>query len=87
MFRLSLGDLWRGMMMAVIAPLSIAVFGVLGAVILVPDFDVFSVDFVQLLRDLTNVFIVSSYSAGSSYLIKNLLTDENQNFLGIETRS
>lgn len=73
--------------MALLAPVAVAIFGVLGAVINAPDFDVFSTDFVALFKDLTNAFIVASYSAGSAYILKNLLTDDEQNFLGIETKS
>lgn len=87
MFRLSWGDVWRGLVMAVLGPVAVAIFGVLGTVITVPHFDVFSVDFLQVLKDLTNAMIVASYGAGSAYILKNLLTDENQNFLGIETES
>lgn len=87
MFKLSWGDIWRGLIMAVLGPLAVAVFGVLGAVITAPNFDVFEVAWVQVLKDLTNAMIVASYSAASAYLLKNLLTDDRQNFLGIETKS
>lgn len=87
MLKLSLGDIWRGLVIAVLAPVAVAVFGILGAIINAPDFDVFKVEWLVLLKDLTNAMIVASYSAGSAYLLKNLLTDDKQNFLGIETRS
>lgn len=87
MFKLSLGDVWRGLLMAVFGPVMVAVFGVLGAVINAPNFDVFSVDFVSLFKNLTNAMIIASYSASSAYLLKNLLTDDDQNVLGIETKS
>lgn len=72
--------------MALIAPVTIAILGVFSRVI-TSDFDVFSLDFVALMKELTNVFIIASYSAGSSYLLKNLLTSDEGNFLGISTRS
>jgi len=87
MFKLTWGDVWRGLVMAVLGPVAIAILGVVGAIVTAPGFDVFSVDFIQLFKDLTNTFIVAAYGAGSAYLLKNLLTDDNQNFLGIETRS
>ena len=87
MFKLSVGDLWRGLVMAVLGSVAVAIFGVLGAVINAPGFDVFTVDFVSLFKNLTNAFIVASYSSGSAYILKNLLTDDNQNFLGIPTKS
>lgn len=85
MFRLTIGDLWRGLIMAVAGPVMVAVFGVVGTLVSVPGFDVFSVDFGQLLKDLTNAMIIASYSAGAGYLLKNLLTDDNQHFLGIKS--
>ena len=87
MFKLTWGDLWRGIVMAILGPVAVAIFGVLGAVITVPGFDVFSVDFILLFKNLTNALIVASYSAGSAYILKNLLTDDQQNFLGIENKS
>jgi len=86
MFKLSLGDLFRGLVMAIIAPVTIAILGVFSQVI-TSDFDVFSLDFIKLFKELTNVFIIASYSAGSSYILKNLLTDDEDNFLGIKTKS
>ena len=82
MFKLSLGDLARGLVMAIIAPVSIAILGVFSRII-TSDFDVFSLDFVALFKELTNVFIIASYSAGSSYLLKNLLTNDDKKFLGV----
>lgn len=87
MFKLSLGDIGRGLIMAVLGPVAIAIFGVLGAVIAAPHFDVFAIDFVTLFKSLTNTLIVASYSAASGYILKNLLTDANQNFLGIPSKS
>lgn len=87
MFKLTWGDLWRGLVMAILGPVAVAVFAVLGSVITVPGFDVFSVDFVVLFKNLTNALIVASYSAGSAYILKNLLTDDSGNFLGVQTKS
>lgn len=87
MFKLTWGDFGRGLVMAVLGPVTVAIFGVLGAVITAPGFDVFTVDFITLFKSLTNTLIVASYSAGSAYLLKNLLTDSNQNFLGISSKT
>ena len=87
MLKLSPGDLWRGLVMAVLGATVVSVLGVLGAVINAPAFDVFSVDFPALFKSLTNTIIVASFSSGSSYILKNLLTDDRQNFLGIGTRT
>lgn len=87
MFTLSIGDVWRGIIMTILGPVSVAIFGVLGAVINAPGFDVFSVDFVALFKNLTNAFIIAAYSSGSAYILKNFLTDKNDNFLGVPTKS
>ncbi len=87
MFKITLGDLWRGLVVAVLGPVAVAIFAVLGAVITAPGFDVFSVDYISLFRDLANTLIVSAYGSGAGYILKNLLTDKDQNFLGIETKS
>jgi len=73
--------------MAILGPVAVALFGVAGAVITAPGFDVFSVDYVKLFKDLTNALVVASYGASSAYILKNLLTDDNKNFLGIQTES
>jgi hypothetical protein len=83
MFRLTIGDFFRGLLIAVMTPVMVAFLAVLNRVVTDPGFDVFSLDFVALLKELTNVFIVSAYGGSSAYIIKNLLTDSNQNFLGI----
>ena len=87
MFTITLGDVWRGLAIAVLAPVAVAIFGVLGAVITAPAFDVFSVDWGLVFKNLTNAFIVAAYSGFSGYILKNLLTDKNQNFLGIPTKT
>ncbi len=73
--------------MAVLGAVVVAVFGILGALIGTPGFDVFSVAWVPLFKSLTNATIVAAYSSGSAYILKNFLTDSNQNFLGIQTKS
>lgn len=73
--------------MAMLGPVAVAIFGLLGGVITAPNFDVFAVAWVPLFKGLTNAFIIAGYSSGSAYILKNLLTDKNQNFLGIPTKS
>lgn len=87
MFTLSWGDVWRGAVMAILGPVAVALFAVLSNVILAPGFDVFAVDWGTVFKGLTNAFIVSAYSGFSAYILKNLLTDKNQNFLGIPTKT
>lgn len=73
--------------MSVVAPMAVAIFAVLGAVIKAPGFDAFLVDWGTLLHNLTNTLIVAAYSSGTGYILKNLFTDDNHNFLGIQTKS
>lgn len=87
MFTLSWGDVWRGIVMAILGPVAVAVFGVLGAVINAPGFDAFAVNYGVLFHNLANTMIVAAYSSGTAYILKNFLTDANQNFLGIPTKS
>ena len=87
MFRLSVGDLWRGLVVAIASALFVAIHSVIGTVINTPDFDVFTVDYIFVLKELVNTSVVVGYSAGMGYLIKNLLTDESGNVLKIETHS
>lgn len=87
MFKLTKGDFFRGFVMAVLTPVMVAVLAVLNRVITDPAFDVFSLDFVALIKELTNVLIIAAYSGGSSYLMKNLLTTDDGAFLGIDVKS
>lgn len=73
--------------MAILVPVTIAILAVLNRIVTDPAFDVFSLDFIALFKELTNVFIIAAYSGFSSYLMKNLLTDDNRNFLGIDVKS
>lgn len=82
MFKLSLGDVARGLVMAVLGAVMIAVLGVFSRVI-TTDFDLFTLDYVSLIKDLSNQIIIAAYSSGSAYLLKNLLTTDDQRFLGI----
>ncbi len=81
MFKLSLGDIGRGLVMAVLGAVMISVLGVFSRII-TSDFDVFTLDYIKLFKDLTNAIIIAAYSSGSAYLLKNLLTSDDQKFLG-----
>lgn len=83
MFKLSLGDWGRGLIIAILSPVVVAVLAVLGAIINAPGFDAWGVDYGALFHNLTNTLIVASYGAGVGYITKNLLTDDQGKFLGI----
>lgn len=82
MFKLTLGDWGRGFIVAVLSAVAVAIVGVLNKVI-TPDFDVFTLDYITLFKDLTNTFIISAYSSAAGYLLKNLLTDDSKKFMGV----
>lgn len=73
--------------MAVLGPVMLAAFAALGAVINEPNFNVFLVDWSVVGKSVINVSFIAAYISASSYIVKNLLTDKNQNFLGIPTKS
>lgn len=83
MFKLSLGDVGRGLLVAILAPLFVGVTTVLGAIINAPGFDVRAVEYGELFFSLINTSIVVSYGAGVGYILKNLLTNDEGKFLGI----
>lgn len=87
MFTLTWGDLWRGIVMAVLGPVMVAALASLSAVIQEPGFNIFAVDWVMTFKNVANVAVVAAYISGSSYLLKNFLTDQNKNFLSIPTKS
>ena len=68
--------------MAVLSAVMVAFTGILSRVI-TPQFDVFSLDYITLFKELTNAFIIAAYASGSGYLLKNLLTNDDQKFLGV----
>lgn len=85
MFKISLGDVGKGLLMAILAPSFVALTAVLGVVIQAPGFDVFSVNWHVLGHNLINTEIVVSYGAFVGYLAKNFFTDNQGNLLGINS--
>lgn len=83
MFKLSLGDFGRGLIIAILSPAIVALLSVLGAIINTPGFDAWAVDYGTLFHNLTNTLIVASYGAGVGYITKNLLTNDEGKFLGL----
>ncbi len=80
MFKLSFGDFGRGVIVAVLSPVFIAITAVLSTII-VSGFDVFSVDWASLGKSLINVSIISGYGGLVGYLGKNFLTGDSGKFL------
>ncbi len=87
MFRVDLRDVMNGLVVAVLAPLFLSVTAVVGAVILAPGFDVFSVEWFALGKNLLNSSIVVSYSAFTGYIIKNFFTNTQGSFAGITPKN
>lgn len=86
LFKLSLGDWGRGLLVAVLSPVVVAVTIWLGAIISAAGFDVFSVDWTALSRNLVNISIIAAYGGFSGYIAKNLMTDNKGVVLGIDPK-
>ena len=71
--KLNLADLGKGGLTAVFTAVVLA----LGTAVQSGNFNLFSYDWASLLK--------LALSAGVGYLVKNLLTDNSRNFLGIGT--
>ena len=80
MFKIGLGDFGRGLVVAVLSPMLIAVTAAL-SVVVTNGFDVFSVDWTSLGKSLTNVSIIAGYGGFVGYLGKNFLTGDNGKLL------
>lgn len=83
LFKISLGDVGRGLLVAVLGPLFISILAALSSIILAPGFDVALVNWSGLFHDLINISIVSSYTGFAGYISKQLITDDQGNILGI----
>jgi len=83
MFKISWGDLGRGLVVAVAAPLVTSVIGVLSTIVFSSGFDAFAVDWPALGKLLVNSSIVSAYGGFAGYITKQLITDNQGNIFGI----
>lgn len=70
-FKLSLGDVGRGVIVAIAASVAVYLLAVLNA----PGFDFSTINFAEIAR--------IALSSGIGYLVKNLLTDNQGNILSI----
>lgn len=83
MFKISLGDVGRGLIVAIAAPLFVTVSAVLGAVINAPGFDAWAVDYHMLFHSLVNTSVVASYGGFTGYIVKNFFTSSQGNLFGV----
>lgn len=74
-FTLSLGDLWRGVVVSILA----AVIAYALIALNVPGFSFLAIDYAEIAR--------LALVAGLSYIGKNLLTTSSGNVLGIPTKT
>lgn len=77
-FNLNLGDIRRGIIVALFTGLVLFIAPVL-LVLAAPGFDVYQVDWTSLLHTAIN----SGIAGFAGYIIKNLFTDSSGKFLGI----
>ncbi len=82
-FVLGWSDVRRGLLVAILSPVVLAVTVALGAVISATGFDVFSVDWMAVSHNLTNISIVSAYGGFMGYISKNFFSSNQGNLLAI----
>lgn len=75
MFTLNLGDLFRGLVVAVLTGAFLAIVGVIGS----SGFDVFSADWLSIGKSSVN----GGFAALIGYLVKNFLTANNGKVGGV----
>lgn len=80
--KLTQSDFIRGAFAAVAAGVVLSVGTVIHGVITTPGFDLLSIDWPVVLRDMVNIAVVGAEGAFTGYITKNLLTDENGAILG-----
>lgn len=86
MFKLSWGDVNKGLLVAIFAPVVSSVTVVLGTVINSAGFDVFLVDWSALSHNLINISIISAYGGFTGYLAKNFFSDYQGNVLSVGSK-
>lgn len=74
MFTLKLGDIFRGLVVAILTGAFIAILGIIGA----EDFDVFVADWYAIGKTMVN----GGFAAFVGYLVKNLITDNSGRIMG-----
>lgn len=85
LFTLKSNDWVKGLITAVLGSVIVAVTTAFGAIVTQPGFDVFTVDWGDVLHNMINLMIVGGYAAITGYLGKNFLTDSKGDVLGIST--
>lgn len=74
MFTINFGDIFRGLVVAVLTGAFLAVLAIIGA----NDFDVFVADWVAIGKTMVN----GGFAAFVGYIVKNLITDNSGKILG-----
>lgn len=74
MFTINYGDIFRGIVVAILTGAFLAVSGTLSSV----GFDVFTADWVQIGKTVVN----GGFAAFIGYIVKNLITANNGKVLG-----
>jgi hypothetical protein len=82
LYRLGDADFIKGAFMAAIAGVVVSVGTVMHGVITEPGFNVFLIEWGGLLGTMINNAVIGAEAAFSSYIIKNLLSDQNGAILG-----
>ena len=82
LFKLNFKDLARGLFSAIFAAVVVAVFSTLNGIFSVPGFDVFSVDWAEVYRNIVNVAVVAAEGAFMGYIGKRFFSDAEGKLLG-----
>lgn len=75
-YRLNRYDWFKAIQMFIITSMVVT----LGGFILVPGFDLFTADWVSIIKSTVNTAVIATFS----YLLKNMFTTSNGQFLGKE---
>lgn len=82
MFSLQNSDWIRGLIVAGLAGFFISVASFAHSVVTAVGFDIFSLDWHEVIRNMVNMGIIGAEGGFAGYIGKNLLSNENGAFLG-----
>lgn len=82
MYKLQSSDWIKGLITAGLAGLLISLASVIHGVVTSPGFDVFSLDWHEVIRNMVNMGIIGAEGGFAGYIAKNFLSNENGAFLG-----
>lgn len=82
LYSLNKGDFIRGLITAVFAGVAVAIGSVLNGVFTADGFDVFSVDWGMVGKNMVNAAVIGAQGGFAGYIAKNFLSDNKGALLG-----